>query len=77
MRLYVKISDEMGERLEKYAAQYGMSKSSFVAYSVGKHINELDYQANTYKSINDKLTNIMDEKSKKGELAYESFQNNG
>ena len=35
MRIYVKISDKMGEKLEKYANDFGMSKSGFVAYALG------------------------------------------
>ena len=56
MRIYVKISDEMGEKLDHYSTKFGMSKSAFVAYAVGKHINELEYQAQAYQVVGDKLS---------------------
>lgn len=66
MRIYVKISDEMGEKLDHYSTKFGMSKSAFVAYAVGKHINELEYQAQAYQVVGDKLSTIMDDMSKEG-----------
>lgn len=65
MRIYVKISDKMGEKLDHYANDFGMSKSAFVAYAVGKHINELDYQAQAYQVVGDKLSSLMDEQMSK------------
>lgn len=69
MRIYVKISDKMGDKLDYYANELGMSKSAFVAYALGKHIKQLDYEALTYKVVGDKLLNLMDEQSKKGTYA--------
>lgn len=66
MRIYVKISDKMGDKLDHYANEFGMSKSAFVAYAVGKHIKSLDYEAQAYKVVSDKLSTIMDEQSKEG-----------
>lgn len=66
MRIYVKISDKMGDKLDHYANEFGMSKSAFVAYAVGKHIKSLDYEASAYRSVGDKLSMIMDEMSRKG-----------
>lgn len=66
MRIYVKISDKMGDKLDYYANEFGMSKSAFVAYAVGKHIKQLDYEAQAYKVVREKLSNIMDEQSKEG-----------
>lgn len=72
MRIYVKISDKMGEKLDHYANDFGMSKSAFVAYAVGKHINELDYQAQAYQVVGDKLSSLMDEQmSEKGSIENE------
>lgn len=65
MRIYVKLSDELGERLDNYAKGFGMSKSAFVAYCVGKHIKELDYQSDAYRAVTDKLSTIMDDMSDK------------
>lgn len=65
MRIYVKLSDELGERLEHYAKGFGMSKSGFIAYCVGKHIQELDYQSDAYRTVTDKLVNLMDDVSEK------------
>lgn len=66
MRIYVKISDKMGDKLDYYANEFGMSKSAFVAYAVGKHIKQLDYEAEAYKVVREKLSNIMDVQSQKG-----------
>lgn len=77
MRIYVKISDKMGEKLDHYANDFGMSKSAFVAYAVGKHINELDYQAQAYQVVGDKLSSLMDEQmSEKGRTQYEELSSN-
>lgn len=77
MRIYVKISDKMGEKLDHYANDFGMSKSAFVAYAVGKHINELDYQAQAYQVVGDKLSSLMDEQmSEKGRIQYEELSSN-
>lgn len=77
MRIYVKISDEMGEKLDHYSTKFGMSKSAFVAYAVGKHINELEYQAQAYQIVGDKLSNLMDEQmSEKGMTDYEDLSTN-
>lgn len=66
MRLYVKISDKLGEKLDKYAEDFGMSKSAFVAYALGKHINNLDYESKAYESIMHKMDDMMDAMSEKG-----------
>lgn len=66
MRGYYKISDEMGEKLGTYARQFGMSKSSFVAYAIGAHIRNLEYQAEAFNAVNGKLSTIMDEMSNGG-----------
>lgn len=77
MRIYVKISDKMGEKLDHYANDFGMSKSAFVAYAVGKHINELDYQAQAYQVVGDKLSSLMDEQmSEKGRTQYDELSSN-
>lgn len=73
MRIYVKISDEMGEKLDHYSTKFGMSKSAFVAYAVGKHINELEYQAQAYQVVGDKLSTIMDDMSKEGMTEYDEL----
>lgn len=66
MRLYVKISDKMGERLDKYANDFGMSKSGFVAYALGKHINQLDHESQVYDSVSDIIQDFTDTVSEKG-----------
>lgn len=66
MRLYVKISDKMGERLDKYANDFGMSKSGFVAYALGKHINQLDHESQVYHSVSDIMQDFADAMSEKG-----------
>ena len=75
MRIYVKISDKMGDKLDYYANEFGMSKSAFVAYAVGKHIKQLDYEAQAYKVVREKLSNIMDEQSKEATFNEELFIN--
>ena len=75
MRIYVKISDKMGDKLDYYANEFGMSKSAFVAYAVGKHIKQLDYEAQAYKVVRDKLSNIMDVQSKEGTFNEDLFIN--
>lgn len=64
MRIYVKISDDLGQKLTKYASDFGMSKSGFVAYALGKHINDLEYQAKAYNSVMDKMSCVIDGMSK-------------
>lgn len=59
MRIYVKLSDKMGERLDEYAKDFGMSKSGFVAYCVGKHINELDRQSQVYDVVGTVLSDYV------------------
>lgn len=76
MRIYVKISDKMGDKLEHYANEFGMSKSAFVAYAVGKHINELENQAQAYQVVRDKLSTLMDEQSKKGITEHDDLSIN-
>lgn len=66
MRLYVKISDMMGEKLDKYANDFGMSKSAFVAYALGKHINQLDHESQVYDSVSDIMQDFADAMSEKG-----------
>lgn len=75
MRIYVKISDKMGDKLDYYANEFGMSKSAFVAYAVGKHIKQLDYEAEAYKVVREKLSNIMDVQSQKGTFNEDLFIN--
>lgn len=75
MRIYVKISDKMGDKLDYYANELGMSKSAFVAYALGKHIKQLDYEALTYKAVGDKLSNLINELSQKGTFNEELFIN--
>ena len=60
MRIYVKISDDLGAKLTKYASDYGMSKSSFVAYALGNHIKTLDYQGDIYNGIKTKVDDYVD-----------------
>ena len=72
MRIYVKLSDELGERLDNYAKGFGMSKSSFIAYCVGKHIKELDYQSDAYRAVSNKLSTIMDDMSDKERIQNEN-----
>lgn len=77
MRIYVKISDKMGEKLDHYASDFGMSKSAFIAYALGKHINDLDHQAQTYQQVGDTLSNLMGNKlSEKGESLTDEYFNN-
>lgn len=73
MRVYVKISDSLGEKLENYAKAYGISKSAFVAYALGSHIQTLDYQKDIYSNVKDKTLDSIDNMSKeqKGDL-YEN-----
>lgn len=64
MRLYVKISDDLGQKLNDYSTKFGMSKSGFVAYALGKHISELDYQAKTYDSVMNSVSSVINDLSK-------------
>lgn len=70
MRVYVKISDSLGEKLERYAKEFGMSKSGFVAYALGNHIHTLDYQSDIYSNIKAKtLENIDSMANDKGDFS--------
>lgn len=64
MRLYVKISDDMGAKLAKYASDFGMSKSGFVAYALGNHIYNLEHQEDIYSGIRGKVENVVDQMAK-------------
>lgn len=66
MRIYVKISDDLGQKLTKYASDFGMSKSGFVAYALGKHINDLEYQSKAYNSVIDKMSDVIGDLPKGG-----------
>lgn len=72
MRVYVKISDSLGQKLEKYANEFGMSKSGFVAYALGQHIHTLDYQTDLVKDIKDKTLNAIDKMSTNKGVDYEN-----
>jgi len=63
MRVYVKISDSLGQKLETYAKEFGMSKSAFVAYALGNHIHTLDYQSDIYNNIKAKTLDTIDDMS--------------
>lgn len=71
MRIYVKISDELGAKLTKYATDFGMSKSGFVAYALGSHIKNLEYQNDLYSGIKNKVDNIVDDMSKPQQQQYD------
>lgn len=71
MRIYVKISDKMGEKLDKYANDFGMSKSGFVAYALGSHINQLEHQTDMYLGIKEKMSDIIDDMSDKERSEYD------
>lgn len=51
MRLAVKVSDDMAAKISSYAKSFGMSKSAFVAYSVGAHIRSLEQQDGLIGSV--------------------------
>lgn len=71
MRLYVKISDKMGEKLDKYSCDFGMSKSAFVAYALGKHINQLEQEGRIYDSVSNIVVDLTDKYvSEKGNNLY-------
>lgn len=58
MRLNIKLSDELGQKVKLYATKYGMSKSGFIAYAVGSHIQSLESQANMIETLTNNLTGI-------------------
>lgn len=64
-KTYIKLPDDLAKELEVYSTKFGLSKSGFIAYSLAKHINELKYQADAYKAVTDKISNIMDNVSEK------------
>lgn len=55
MRLNIKISDELGQKLEKWSNSFGMSKSAFVAYALGNHIRDLEFKSDIVGTLNDKI----------------------
>lgn len=70
MKTYIKLPDYLAKELDVYSAKFGLSKSGFIAYSLAKHINELKYQADAYKAVTEKLTNIVDDISDKERSEY-------
>lgn len=66
MKTYVKLPDDLAKDLDIYSSKFGLSKSGFIAYSLAKHINELKYQADAYRTVTDKISTIMDDMSEKG-----------
>lgn len=59
MRLCLKISDDMAEKIESFSKSFGMSKSAFMSYCIGSHIRTLESQESLINSVktalNDKV----------------------
>lgn len=71
MRLNIRLSDELGQKVKLYSTKYGMTKSSFIAYAVGSHIQNLESQETMVKNFTESLTNV----AQKG-LINDSTENN-
>lgn len=56
MRLGIKISDELAAKLDVWCNKFGMTKSGFVAYALGNHINDLESKENLVKDVAKQLT---------------------
>lgn len=74
MRLYVKISDDLGEKLAKYATDFGMSKSGFVAYALGNHISNLEHQQEIYNGLQNKVVDIVDKMAQEPANPFSSLE---
>ncbi len=61
MRLAVKVSDEMSEKIDHYSSSFGMSKSAFIAYCVGSHIRLLEQQDGITNSIKNAVNERLDD----------------
>lgn len=51
MRVNIKLSEEMDDKVCRFAKSFGMSKSSFMAYCIGSHIRTLEKSDDVVDSI--------------------------
>lgn len=72
MRLYVKLSPEMGEKLDKYATEFGQTKSGFIGFAVASYIRQLEKQDSVYKTANDVIVKASQQEQQEGDSAYET-----
>lgn len=61
MRLAVKVSQEMSDKIDYYSSSFGMSKSAFIAYCVGSHIRLLEQQDGITNSIKNAVNERLDD----------------
>lgn len=76
MRLNIKLSDELGQKVKLYSTKFGMSKSSFIAYAVGSHVQQLESQANMLEKFTNNITNIAKEELVKNDNDPTDYQPN-
>lgn len=51
MRLGLKLSDEMSDKVSAYAKQFGVSKSAFMSFCIGSYIRMLESQDDILDNI--------------------------
>ena len=51
MRLCIKLSDDMANKVDAFAKSFGMSKSAFMSYCIGSHIRSLESQEDVIKGL--------------------------
>lgn len=51
MRLGLKLSDEMSNKVASYSKQFGVSKSAFMSFCIGSYIRMLESQDDILDNI--------------------------
>ena len=63
MRLQISVSETMGEKIEKYSEEFGVSKSAFCSMLLGQSIMGLDGAKEALTSVG--LSMVKEEKENK------------
>lgn len=69
MRVQVNVSDELVERIDKYAKTMGVSRSALCSVWIGTHVMSLDKSMDILDEMGVKLTDVLLTEGHKQEAA--------
>lgn len=72
MRLAVKVSEDMADKIDSYAKNFGMTKSAFIAYCIGTHIRTLEQQDGLISAIKENFNNAIQEVKNEQDLSIQN-----